>query len=85
MSTEIDERVCHVKNIHAAIFREVFFLSFFPKNINELFNRLDNKKPSQTLVHDSIQSIKMSDKNFETSKRKQGNNINLKTMPFSFS
>jgi len=85
MSTEIDERVYHVKNIHAAIFREVFFPSFFPKNINELFNRLDNRKPSQTLVHDSIQSIKMSDKNFETSKRKQGSNINLKTMPFSFS
>lgn len=33
----IDERVCHVKNIHAAIFKEVLFL-FSYKKINELLN-----------------------------------------------
>ena len=30
MSTEIDERVCHVKNIHAVIFRGILSF-FFPK------------------------------------------------------
>ena len=44
MSTEIDERVCRVKNIHVQFLERYSFFLFSQKIINELFNRLDNKK-----------------------------------------